>query len=140
MSSIFTSIYFWTFFFNACTCMGIHVHVFHDTYYIHVYCLESFLFWGYFRKMFVLFDLYGHLVLQLFVQVVLQDLSLKNMDLLALINIFYIKNTFEKSLQLSSLLKFALAHLSSNPDHPFYPFAKFCDFSRSTGPISTVCW
>lgn len=64
--------------------------------------------------MFVLFDLYGHLVLKLFVLVVLQDLSLENMDLLALINFFYIKHIFEKSLHLSSLLiqKFFLAHLS----------------------------
>lgn len=62
--------------------------------------------------MFVLFDLYEHLVLKLFVLVVLQDLSLENMDLLALINFFYIKHIFEKSLHLSSLLKFFLAYLS----------------------------
>lgn len=59
--------------------------------------------------MFVLFDLYGNLVLKLFVLVVLQDLSLENMDLLALINFFYIKHIFEKSLHLSSLLKFFLS-------------------------------
>lgn len=59
--------------------------------------------------MFVLFDLYGHLVLKLFVLVVLQDLSPENMDLLALINFFYIKHIFEKSLHLSSLLKFFLS-------------------------------
>lgn len=101
---------FGLFFFNVCICMGIHVYEFHNTYYIHVYHLEGFLFWGYFHKMFVLFDLYGHLVLKLFVLVVLPVFFHEK----ALINFFYIKHIFEKSLHLSSLLiqKFFLAHLS----------------------------